>query len=271
MNCPVCGRRLAPGAVQCGICGARVGARFAGAIPPRSLGDLLSETFAIYGRRISTFLAIALPPQVLSGIAATGDTLIHLLVSLLAFGVSFLATAAAIDAVARHHVGRPYTFLGCYRRAWARFGDLILAGLIVLGLLFISAILILIIVGLFLLVYLAVALFFVPQAVYLEGKAPTAALGRSRELVAGSWWRVFGIGLVFILVFIGLAVLAGIPGAVVGAFSPSAGTFLTTTAAVVAMPVLYIGGTLVYLDLRARKEGYDLGRLAEEVAAAERR
>ena len=43
-------------------------------------------------------------------------------------------------------------------------------------------------------IWLAVVLYFASQAVVAEGRPPIEALRRSRELVRGQWWRVFGIG-----------------------------------------------------------------------------
>jgi hypothetical protein len=49
----------------------------------------------------------------------------------------------------------------------------------------------------------------VMQAVVLEGLGPRAAMGRSRALVRGEWWRVFGV---YFLSAIIIGVLQAIPG-----------------------------------------------------------
>ena len=114
----------------------------------------------------------------------------------------------------------------------------------------------LIIVGIPLFFYLLVIWFFAIHAIVIEGKGPISALGRSRELTVGSWWRLFGIGIVFILLLIPLQIVSNLmPHAIV-----------STVISALALPIFYVGGTLVYVDLRVRKENYDIQALADDLA-----
>ena len=92
-----------------------------------------------------------------------------------------------------------------------------------------------------------------------------AALGRSRGLVQGSWWRVFGIGIVFVVVLILATFIASIPGLILGMANDTLGGLLVTMGSVFVAPIGYVGATLVYFDLRVRKEGYNVETLASEV------
>src|SRR5581483_4007169 len=101
-----------------------------------------------------------------------------------------------------------------------------------------------------------------------KGKSVGEAFGRSSELVNGSWWRVFGIALVFILI-VGI-IVSVVVGILVGALvvGSVAGVVIATAVApaivgILVEPVQYIAMTLLYFDLRIRKEGFDLQTLAD--------
>jgi len=118
-------------------------------------------------------------------------------------------------------------------------------------------------------------------AVVLEGIGPVAALKRSWELVRGSWWRIFGITLLAVLVVVLISIVLQIPfiivKTVIGGGGSLASTFgSTTTAAPPSLLAVGIGAVgsiiaatctrpisaavtvLLYTDMRIRKEGLDL-------------
>ena len=76
---------------------------------------------------------------------------------------------------------------------------------------------------------------------------------------------MFGIGVVFVLVIIALSIAGVIPVIVISLISPVTGALLSAVVSSLILPVLFIGRTLVYFDLRSRKERYTLGVLASEV------
>ena len=107
-------------------------------------------------------------------------------------------------------------------------------------------------------------------AIVVEGIGPVAVLRRSAALVKGRWWGVFGALTVGTLV-------TGIPGAIIQAIvngiltaaggNNSGFAFVwTAVAATVAnalvAPLLATITVLLYIDLRVRKEGLDVGGLA---------
>jgi Membrane domain of glycerophosphoryl diester phosphodiesterase len=108
-------------------------------------------------------------------------------------------------------------------------------------------------------------------ALFAENVEPTAALRRSWSLVKTQWWRTLGI--VFVL-----AILTSIVStAVTAVFSLIAAVFPggadlrsalalagSTLASALVAPVFAVGLTLLYLDLRVRKEGLDLEQLARQ-------
>ena len=119
-----------------------------------------------------------------------------------------------------------------------------------------------IIIGIPIVVFILVAWFFYVQAVMIEGKRPIPALSRSWDLVRGNWMRVFGIGVVYFSITIVAAFAVSLPGL---AFSGAAGNLFTTAGSAIVAPFSYVGAVVVYLDLRARKEGYDVDSLAGEM------
>jgi hypothetical protein len=100
------------------------------------------------------------------------------------------------------------------------------------------------------------------EALVVEGRRGTQAMGRSWELVGGHWWHAFGTLLV-------AALLTGLVNALITA--PFSGTnwfvqgLVAAVATVVTLPYGVLVGVLLYLDLRARKEQLTLETLRTEL------
>jgi len=120
-------------------------------------------------------------------------------------------------------------------------------------------------------IYLVGAFYVAVPALLVEGAGPFRALGRSSRLVKGRWWTTFGVAVVgYLLVWILstalTALLVGVAfanpprntatGFVLNTLASTVGSMLTTPAAAAFATVLYI-------DLRVRKEGFDLFLLAQ--------
>jgi hypothetical protein len=123
-------------------------------------------------------------------------------------------------------------------------------------------------------VYVAVVLALATPAYVLEGGTIGQAMRRSRDLVAGAWWRTFGILLLSGLVALLLMLIFLIPTLVVLSASPdlfgdpatgdlttsghvvnAIGNLLATT---IGTPVLAGAVVLMYVDRRIRREGLDV-------------
>lgn len=114
---------------------------------------------------------------------------------------------------------------------------------------------------------------FFTQAAVVENQGAVGALRRSWQLVRGSYWRVLGITLLIGLLSYILATLpAGIFGFLLQlifadpindfAIRQSLSVTVTSIAQMLVLPLQFIAFTLLYYDLRVRKEGYDLQLLA---------
>ena len=110
--------------------------------------------------------------------------------------------------------------------------------------------------GLFLLIipgiYLAVRWYLAAVVVTVEGLAPVAALRRSGELVEGSWWAAFGRILLAALAFGFVALVGQLLAAATGSGALFVSLLAITQAVAVSLSAIF--ATLLFFDLRARKE-----------------
>jgi hypothetical protein len=122
---------------------------------------------------------------------------------------------------------------------------------------------------------IALMFLFVPQVIVVEGHGPFTALVRSLRLVFADFWRVLGVGL---LLSILVSILAAVPSGVVSSInnfflndvndfilSQSITIIVSNLVNMVLLPVQIIGYTVLYYDVRVRKEGLDLALRAQEV------
>jgi len=201
-------------------------------------------------------------PLFIGGLNAAG-VLLGVIAVLIGIALTFLANGALVCAVAQQYSGRAVNVVKCYRWAWHRgismLGVSVLVVLAGLG----SSLLIVILIGIPLFFWVLVIWFFAIDVVIIEGKGPIGALNRSKALIRGSWWRVFGIGIVFTLLMVGITIVGGITFDIILLFSPFLGVIGFFVFSVLMIPIA-IGRTLLYIDLRVRKEDYGLEQLAVE-------
>jgi len=115
-------------------------------------------------------------------------------------------------------------------------------------------------------IYLGTRLTFYTQAIVLENSGARSGLGRSWRLVKNSFWRVWGT--MFILgILINILTLVPtyavqfgatfiFPGSI--ALSTIANSTINTIISILITPIQFAVMTLLYYDLRIRKEGFDL-------------
>lgn len=276
MNCPHCGQESPAGARYCGVCGGKLSLPQKPAayrpevegvdeLSPRDLGKLIDATIAIYRSDPKSFWAIAILPQIAALISVVTPAGVSWIFALVGFVASILAFAATVHATTQRMLGINVNVGYSISLAISRFLPLILAIVLLALALVVSAILVLLLVGIPLFFFLLVRWFFCTQAIMIEGKDPIAAFSRSSNLVRGSWWRVFGIGIVYVCLVVVLAIVINIPSVVVGLANDALGNIVASVASILIFPIAPIATTLVYLDLRVRKEEYTLGDLAMDL------
>jgi predicted secreted protein len=264
-------------------------------VRPLSLGEILDVAIKIYLRHAFTFFGVVLvvvaPVQVVASFievsAASGDEELQftetglvaggddLWVSLTAFGAitilsvvaGTLVTAACFNGVADAYLGerpRARASLGFAARRLHSVLWLTILSAVVTGVLFLLCI----VPGIWAVAAFAVAM----PALLTEGTKGRKALGRSRNLVQGRWWSTFGIVVLgYVLGGIITVVLTGLLTALsladptndVVAFVASAGSGIL--ASMLTTPFIAAFITVLYFDLRVRKEGFDLQLLAERL------
>ncbi len=129
------------------------------------------------------------------------------------------------------------------------------------------------VVGIWLVILFSLA----TAALVLENVGVGAAFGRSRQLVTGSWWRIFGISLLAWIIAFAVSWIVSLP------FDAAGGDGITTSAGSVSLSASYLVPTtignivastltepfvaavtvLLYTDQRIRREG-----MATELTAA---
>lgn len=236
------------------------------AIPPRRLGELISESARLYLRKPLVFLGIGLVPQ-LPGLAGLGPLPMwwEIILIVLSFVLTALAFGAVIYAVAADYVGLPSSLVASFHGARQRGLFLVVSAFAFFVLLLLSFVLIFILIGFPLFFFLLVVFWFYPQAIMLENLGPLDAFRRSVVLVRDNWWRAFGTGVAYsapMIVFLAIVVsLSSEPAAskLVSIVSALVGT--------IATPWVMIGSTLLYFDLRARKGGFSIEVLRSELEA----
>ena len=298
MNCVACGGSNPHEARFCVTCGVPLGAQGdpgpggggRRTLAPMELGDLLEKSLAVYRGNFGPFILIAFVAHIpvliltlLSGgdvqsaetteavdaaeaIADLGAVLIATVALALVAGYfSTVLSAASVAAVGQYYVDGRIDVGYSLRRAWYRIASLSVA-YVVFALAMVGAgVLMFLLVGIPLFFYLLVVWFFFVECIMLDGKKPLDSLWRSRDLVQGNFWRVFLIGLVYTLLAVGVTIVAGLADLLLSPISPVlSNAFLVAVSALIT-PFAWIGRTLVYYDLRVRKEQYTMDDLAVDM------
>jgi hypothetical protein len=242
----------------------------AGSFTPKGLGDILSAAFELYARhwqRLFVIVAVvAIPFSIvqygLSDAASSGDSggarafggLILLFFSLF---ITFLVLGAVGRAAAGTLIGRELSTDEAYRYGLRRWAPILWVSILV-GLAVAGGFILLIVPGIIFWTKLSMAV----PALVVEDKRGTAAMSRSWNLTTGQFWHV----LVTLLV---AGILAGIVNGVIGAIGGSSwflrGVF-AGIATTVTTPFVALVYGLLYVDLRARKEGFGPGGLEADLA-----
>ena len=268
--CNLCAEKMVLGRAETAVKAPEMKETITSPLGPRDIGGILGDTFTIYGRNCWRLWGVVAIVEVILGILSwvllqpaitfvTEGEIESLAPFIIAVTilvvVSFVAYAllegALIHAVSEQSLGQTISIGRAYRFAWRRLGAMIgaqiLAGLALLGMT-------ITIIGIPFAIYFAFRWTFIWQAALVEGVDSRAALSRSSDLVRGNWWRVLGIMLV-------VGIIVGMISSIVGLI-PTIGQII---GAILSTPLAIIGATLLYYDLRVRKEGYSLETLAQEL------
>jgi len=220
-----------------------------------TVGGILSESWRLYTRFFTRFFVIALIVYLIVNLVnAVVATLfghgvgISLLLALITTVVSLVGTfwlqGALVYAVDDVRDGRIDTTVGqVFERVRPYLGTLVLAGLLA-GLGIAVGLVLLIVPGLILLTWWCL----IVPTIVLEGKQVGESFSRSRELVRGHGWTVFGVVVI-------TAILTAIASGIIQAIFSFLGSFLRywlggAIASAVVGPFFAVALTLMYFKLR---------------------
>jgi hypothetical protein len=262
---------------------------------PLALGEILDVAIKLVRRNWRTLcvlvLIVALPVAILNFLVTTSTTTYDATLDIrspedgsaydggqfvntvLGIAVYLIASVGCVQAVGEAYMGRRPDWRSSLRfgvrRALPALG---LSILYVIGLFF-GAFAILI-GAIFLAIRWSVAM----PALVLERRGPIAALGRSWHLVGGFWWKSFGTLLIAYLLLIVLSIAFGALLGGVLALSSSVDSLLglvlqqavNVVIQLFTLPVFAAVTVVLYVDLRVRKEGFDLALAADRIAHPDR-
>jgi hypothetical protein len=260
-------------------------------IAPRTLGEILGDAFRVYGQHWQTLVAIA--AVVVIPIAFIGTFIRHSITSsvtsvlhvnqvtgavtythatgafyrsslgglvlvFLSIFVSGLLTGAITRAVLSETAGLPVDLGDSYTFALSRVGSIIWVSILV-GLTVAVGFILLVIPG----IWFFGMLFASVIVVVSENVHGTKAMGRSWNLVKGHWWHTFGT------IFVAALLTGVVSGILTAPFRQwVAQAIASAVAQTITLPFSTTVGVLLYIDLRARKEGLSTERLRADLQAS---
>jgi hypothetical protein len=266
---------------------------------PLEIGDLLDETFRMYRRHFLLFaglsVILSIPEAALSSFSyytlfsnflQTGSSLgglpvrslldggtigVYLFGALITLALVPFFYGAVTYAACESALGRPVTpasvLSGVLPRYFPLLGYWLLIGLMLIVFCLIP-----------LWIWIWVGWAVVMPVMFIEHIGLGAAMGRSRRLVEGRWWRTFfTLVLMLIIWFVARTALRAfivLAQSLLQLVIPNVAALWIAAATSVIVgslvnPLLQIAIVLVYLDLRVRREGLDLFQLAQRVTGAQ--
>jgi hypothetical protein len=249
---------------------------------PLTLGELLDRTFLFYRQHFALFVGVTALPNLLSlmfGLAlvvtrsrASGPG--SVLISALAASVVFLVTAvftqaATVVVVSQIQLAKPTGILDAFRSIRPRLAELVVLTLN-MGVRIALGFLLLIVPGILLSLRYALA---IPVAI-LEWSSGSESLLRSADLTRGHRGRILLVYILFFVMSTIVNLLWQLPsrllfGAVRGVSQAMtaqiAAQFFSFATQALIGPVATIAFTLLYYDVRVRKEAFDLEHMMRQL------
>jgi hypothetical protein len=217
-------------------------------------GRVFERIFAIYREQFTLLIPAALvlfvPVAILNGIVLeSGGVAAALVTALIAVVATYWYQGMVVEAVRDILDGRrDHTVGSLFSSATPFIAPLFAAGVLA-GIAVAIGLVLLIVPGLFLLTIWAV----VVPVIVIERTGVFGAFGRSRELVRGSGWQVFGV---IVVLFLLQAVVSGILNAIGSSASDDSfwGYALADLIArVFIVPLSAIAATVMFVELRRVK------------------
>jgi hypothetical protein len=212
------------------------------------VGGVVGKVWRIYVDQAPVLMPAAAVVFVFTGIISTvllrSGSGFGLLAELIGLIATWLFTGMVVELVADVQDGRRDASASQLLRAVVPvLGSLILVA-VVAGILIVLGLVLIIVPGLILLTIWSVAV----PAVVIERPPGLAALGRSRELVRGHGWQVFGV--IILLYFLVLVVSVALQAAG-DSLSTAAGIVIAVVVGVLTAPLPALAQSVLYFELLA--------------------
>jgi hypothetical protein len=217
------------------------------------IGGVLGGTFDIYRDQAGILLPAALVVFVVAGVVTGVLTAISPILFLVGIAVTLVAQTLyqgmVVELTADVQDGRRDSSVGdLFRAVTGVVLPLIVAGLLA-GIGIAIGIFLLIVPGLFLATIWAV----IAPVIVLERPGILPAFGRSRHLVKGNGWQVFGVIVIVFLITFAIALVFSAVGAAAGDVGR---VIANTVASIVVAPIGALAAAILYFNLReAHGEG----------------
>jgi len=268
---------------------------------PLRVGEALDAAIKVYTRNarelFKTVLVVIVPFEILAAIvlasevsgttlssgkflfASQSDLHAYFVSNLALTGlvglVVLLANAACFKAVSDTYLGEEPHWRESLAFAFRRLGSVLWLSIVTFVALLV-ALIALIVPFIYLVVAFSVAL----PVLLVEGTGGFKALRRSIDLSRGRWWATLGTIIVAAVLLIVVQLVVGsIVGLIIGLVFPHAAggspvalvvlrSVVDALGRMISIPFFAACVTVIYYDLRVRKEGYDLQLLAEGIGRA---
>jgi hypothetical protein len=236
------------------------------ALRPRKATEIIDAAIEVYRRNPVHFLLLAAIVRVpwlivqliyLAPHDGDPDTIINSII--ISFGTlltTFLMQGFVVYMASELYLGRETDAFDTMRKVGPRVLSVFVASLLTSIALGMG-----IMMFLFPAIWVTAVLFAVQPAVVLEGRSVFGAFDRSQKLSEGVKTHILSaIGLI-----VGIRIIIELGSAVLAAIIPSAGLkyVVITIASMLGYPLYGIAYTLIYYDIRIRKEGFDIEMMAK--------
>jgi hypothetical protein len=243
----------------------------------------------VFASALAAFARQATTPSVEQVAGATagiiGFVIIAVIVAILLLSAQ---SAALVHAAARRYLAKDVAIGESFRAGVSASARLFIAGILVfLAIVCLWAVLLIVAAltrqglafvlavpaAFFLTGYLGASWLVAPVVVVIEKMGPVAALGRAWNLSNGHRWRILGIQVLLFMLNLVLSILIGVLfGGLAAAGGQGTGqigvssvvqSLVNLASTIIWAPVQWIAFTVLYYDLRVRKEAFDLQLAAE--------
>jgi hypothetical protein len=210
-------------------------------------GRVIGEAFQTYQNQFGPLLIGALIVIGIAGViegllSVSGSIILGIIGAFVGLAAGFLYTGYVVKLVQDVRDGRRDFSVGeLFSHATPYLGTLILAGILA-GIAIAVGFVLIIIPGLILLTIWAV----ISPSIVVEDKGVFESFGRSRELVRGHGWQVFGVIVLTFLIIVAVGIVFTLIGAAIG----DAGlVILRAIGNVITAPVWALVASILFFDL----------------------